>query len=105
MPEIDKNGTPGKLIHSKVRLIPLGPAGPFVLQGFMIEMDADGPNPVGHMEFQADSLALLEHGFRGLQQAYAAAMKQMIDEFNAAKLMTQHDASTVARINKSKGGS
>jgi hypothetical protein len=102
-PDAKKNGTGGTLIHSKVKLLPLGPAGPFVLQGFMIGMEESGPQPLGHMTFQADSLALLEHGLRGFQQAYAAAMKALLEEFNAAKLMTQHDATTVARINKTKG--
>ena len=96
------NGAGGLLIHSKVKLLPMGPQGPFVLQGFMIAMQNGGVENVGHMAFQADSLALLEHGLRSFAQAYASAMKQLMAEFEAAKLMTQHSAESVRRINDSK---
>lgn len=101
MVEIE-NGKPGVLIHSKVKLLPLGPAGPFVLQGFLLQMGEHGPEVVGHMTFQADTLGLLEHGLKGFREAYASAMKNLLEEFESAKLMTQHSAETVRRISDTK---
>jgi hypothetical protein len=101
-PDAKKNGTGGTLIHSKIKVLPLGPAGPFVLQGFLIAMEKDGPTPVGHMEFQADTLPLLEFGMVEFRKAFAAAMKSLVENAQTEQLM-RPDASTVRRINESKG--
>jgi hypothetical protein len=105
-PDSKKNGAGGTLIHSKIKILPLGPAGPFVgpfvLQGTLIAMQADGPTPVGHMEFQADTLPLLDFGLTEFRKAFASAMKSLVEEAQAAKLL-RPDAGTVRRINETKG--
>lgn len=102
-PEAKQNGQTGTLIHARVRLLPLGPAGPFELHGFLMEHHAEGPEPVGHMEFRADSLVLLENGLIQFRESYRGAMKALMEEFQKAKLTGQIDPRTVEMIRRSKG--
>lgn len=101
-PEAKKNGTGGTLIHSKIKVLPLGPAGPFEIDCYLIAMEANGPQPVGHMTFRADRLPLIEFGLVEFRKAYAAAIKGMIEEAKAAQLV-KPSAETVRRIVTEKG--
>ena len=43
----EKNGQAGVLIHTRVKIIPLGPAGPYEIDGYLIQHNKDAPEPVG----------------------------------------------------------
>ncbi len=101
-PEAKKNGTGGTLIHSKIKVLPLGPAGPFEIDCYLTAVDRDGPQPVGHMTFRADTLPLIDFGLTEFRKAFASAIKGLIEEAKAAQLV-KPSAETVRRIVTEKG--
>jgi hypothetical protein len=100
-PEAKKNGTGGTLMTAKVKVLPLGPAGPFEIDGYIIAHGEAGPDPVAHLTCRADSLPLLDFALTELRKAFAAAMKNLMEESKAAGLL-RPDGTQVRHIDSTK---